>query len=184
MDLVQFVLEITLGIVQFCVKHPHTDTDTDWKQIGIKKWCLSNCCSALRIFSSDNSFLKCDVGHILGQEEEVGDCVRKCELSRQSPVYHFHTSKTQVSPSSHHRGWGWLSERVTQGLQLLIPGEPNGAAQLHSGHWTGRNAERKETKWRNFPKDCFFLVSERWGRNICLYGSVNLWALILCVSPL
>lgn len=28
-DLVQFVLEITLGIVQCRVKHTHTDTDTD-----------------------------------------------------------------------------------------------------------------------------------------------------------
>ena len=27
--LVQFVLEITLGIVQSSVKHPHNDTDTD-----------------------------------------------------------------------------------------------------------------------------------------------------------
>lgn len=53
--LIQYVPEITLGIIQSRVKHPHTDTDTNWKLIGIKmKWCLSNCFSSLRIFSPDN----------------------------------------------------------------------------------------------------------------------------------
>lgn len=78
MDLVQFVLEITLGIVQFHVKHTHTDTDTDWKQIGIKmKWCLSNCFPALGIFSPDNSFLRSDVGRALGQKEKLDANFRK-----------------------------------------------------------------------------------------------------------
>jgi len=35
-----------------------------------------------------NSFLRSDVVHFLGQEEEIGDCVRKCELSKQRPGYH------------------------------------------------------------------------------------------------
>lgn len=59
----------------------------------------------------------------MGQEEEIGDCVRKCELSKQRPGYH------SSLPHLQDTGQPQLTSQV---LRLVIRESNTGVAASHS----------------------------------------------------
>lgn len=180
MALVQFVPEITLGIVQSCVKHPHTDTDTDWKLIGIKmNWCLSNCFSALRIFSPDNSFLGSDIGPVsyLGPGGRTRWPHMRSLKACESVILNTENTKVSQEKPGYHSSVPCLWDTSQSQLMAQVPwlvivvvnaefatSHPRGTKQGQHGPswwacWAEGDAETTETKWRSSSKDNRFFLS-------------------------